>query len=180
MSRKRLGMLALTTALVAWTTACGGSEGGGTETAAVAEVLGLEVNTFAPAVDVQTLSGDTVSLDTYIGKTPIIMEFWAAWCEQCKELEPALVALTKKYPTVQFIGIAVSVNQSPELVKAFVDAHKLPGVQFYDKKGLASGAYDAPATSYVLVIDKAGKITYTGVGGKQPKLEEAVRKVAGP
>jgi peroxiredoxin len=161
-------VLALTLALTAWTRAAG------------AQDLGLDIGTMAPAVEVQTLAGATVSLDKYIGKTPIVMEFWATWCEQCKELEPALVALTKKYPKVQFVGIAVSVNQSAERVKAFVDAHKLPGEHFYDRRGLASGAYDAPATSYVLVIDKSGKVVYTGVGGKQPKLEEAIKKVAGP
>jgi thiol-disulfide isomerase/thioredoxin len=171
MSRSRLGMrvLALTVALTALTA-----------TSARAQDSGLEIGTMAPAVDVQTLAGATVNLGKYIGKTPIIMEFWATWCPVCKELEPTLLALTKKYPKVQFIGIAVSVNQSPELVKRFVEAHKLPGEHFFDKKGLASGAYDAAATSYVLVIDKSGKVVYTGVGGKQPKLEEAIKKVAGP
>jgi thiol-disulfide isomerase/thioredoxin len=162
-------VLALTTALAALTT-----------TPARAQDTGLEIGAAAPAVDVQTLSGATVNLGKYIGKTPIVMEVWATWCPACKELEPALVSLTKKYPKVQFLGIAVSVNQSPELVKKFVEAHKLPGEHFFDKKGLASGAYDAAATSYVLVIDKSGKVVYTGVGGKQPKLEEAIRKVAGP
>jgi hypothetical protein len=28
-------------------------------------------------------------------------------------------------------------------------------------------AYDVPATSYVVVLDKAGKVVYTGLGGKQ-------------
>jgi hypothetical protein len=32
-----------------------------------------------------------------------------------------------------------------------------------------------PATSYVVVLDKAGKVVYTGVGGKQD-LEGAIRK----
>jgi peroxiredoxin len=171
MNRSRLAVkvLALTTALAALTT-----------TPARAQDTGLEVGTAAPAVDVQTLDGATVNLGKYIGKTPIIMEFWAIWCPVCKELEPSLLALTKKYPKVQFIGIAVSVNQKPDQVKKFVEAHKLPGEQFFDTKGLASGAYDAAATSYVLVIDKSGKVVYGGVGGKQPKLEEAIRKVAGP
>jgi hypothetical protein len=38
-----------------------------------------------------------------------------------------------------------------------------------------SGAYDVPATSYVVVVDKTGKIVYTGVGGTQ-NLDAAIKK----
>jgi hypothetical protein len=51
------------------------------------------------------------------------------------------------------------------------------GIHYFDTKGEATGAYDVPATSYVVVLDKAGKIVYTGVGGDQgPKIEAAIRK----
>ena len=41
--------------------------------------------------------------------------------------------------------------------------------------GEATGAYDVPATSYVVVVDRTGKIVYTGVGGDQgPKIEAAI------
>ena len=141
-----------------------------------AQDLGIEVGSAAPAAKVHTLDGKEADLAQYIGKTPIVMEFWAIWCPNCKELEPALVAASKKYgEQVKFLGIAVSVNETPEKVKAFVEKHSLPGEHFFDTKGNASGAYDAPATSYVVVINKAGKVVYTGLGGKQ-NLEAAIKK----
>src|SRR3712207_8199275 len=36
---------------------------------------------------------------------------------------------------VKFVGIAVSVNQSPALVKRYVQRHKMPGDQLYDRRG---------------------------------------------
>jgi predicted transcriptional regulator len=45
----------------------------------------------------------------------------------------------------------------------------------YDEQGVVSGAYDVPATSYVVVVDKGGTIVYTGAGGTQD-LEAAIRK----
>jgi len=91
-------------------------------------------------------------------------------------IEPTLLAAAKKYGSqVKFIGVAVSVNETPARVKAFVDKHSLPGDHFFDAKGNATGAYDAPATSYVVVINKAGKVVYTGLGGKQD-LEAAIKK----
>ena len=141
-----------------------------------AQDIGLEIGSVAPPAKVHTLDGKEADLAQYIGKTAIVMEFWAIWCPNCKELEPALVAASKKYgDQVKFIGMAVSVNETPEKVKAFVEKHGLPGEQFFDTKGNASGAYDAPATSYVVVINKAGKVVYTGLGGKQ-NLEAAIKK----
>lgn len=141
-----------------------------------AQDLGVEVGSMAPAAKVQTLDGKEADLAQYVGKTPVVMEFWATWCPNCHELEPALLGAAKKYGTqVKFVGVAVSVNETPARVKAFVEKHKLPGDQFFDAKGNATGAYDVPATSYVVVFNKAGKVVYTGLGGKQD-LEAAIKK----
>ena len=43
-------------------------------------------------------------------------------------------------------------------------------------KATPPSAYDVPATSYVVVINKAGKVVYTGLGGDQD-LEAAIKKV---
>lgn len=144
--------------------------------AASAQDVGIEVGKSAPAVVVQSLDGKDVNLSQYIGKTPVVMEFWATWCPNCHELEPTLKSVAAKYAgKVTFIGMAVSVNENPQRVQAFVKAHGLPGEHFFDTHGQATDAYDVPATSFVVVIDKAGKIVYTGLGGKQD-LEGAVRK----
>jgi len=141
-----------------------------------AQDVGLEIGTPAPAAKVHTLDGKEVDLSSYIGKGVVVMEFWATWCPNCAELEPTLLNVLKKYDKqVTFVGVAVSVNQSPARVKAYVEKHKMPGEHVFDTKGNATGAYDAPATSYVLVINKAGKVVYTGLGGKQ-NLDAAIKK----
>ena len=141
-----------------------------------AQDVGLEIGTAAPAAKVHTLDGKEIDLSQYIGKSVVVMEFWATWCPNCAELEPKLLEALKNYDNqVTFVGVAVSVNQSPARVKAYVEKHKLPGEQVFDTKGNATGAYDAPATSYVLVINKAGKVVYTGLGGKQ-NLDAAIKK----
>lgn len=143
---------------------------------AVAQDLGIQVGAAAPGAKVSTLDGKEVDLASYFGKAPVVMEFWAVWCPNCKELEPTLLQVAKKYAgRVKFIGVAVSVNESPAAVKAFVEKHGLPGDHVFDGKGNATGAYDVPATSYVVVLDKAGKVVYTGQGGKQD-LDAAIKK----
>ncbi len=144
--------------------------------AAGAQGMGLEIGSHAPNPPVYTLDGQKTDLGAFIGKTPTLIEFWATWCPNCKELRPTMDAMAAKYgDRVHFVGIAVSVNESPARVKAFVAKYHIPGTQFFDTDGDASGAFDAPATSYVVVLDKTGKVVYTGLGGKQD-LEAAIKK----
>jgi predicted transcriptional regulator len=84
-------------------------------------------------------------------------------------------ASAKYGKTVKFVSVAVSVNQSVNRVKLYVAKHGVPGEQFYDTKGDATGKWDVPATSHVVVLNKAGKVVYTGVGGDQ-NIEAAIRK----
>jgi thiol-disulfide isomerase/thioredoxin len=141
-----------------------------------AQDIGLALGTVPEPAAVETLDGKPADLSAYVGKTPVLMEFWATWCPNCRELEPTMKSMHAKYGSrVKFVGVAVSVNQSVDRVKAYVDKHGLAWDQVFDRKGNASGAYDAPATSYVVVLDKQGRVVYTGLGGDQD-LESAIRK----
>lgn len=145
-------------------------------TPALAQDLGIEVGARAPVVSVQSLDGKQVDLGSYIGKTPMLIEFWATWCGNCRELMPALLEAEKKFgKKVKFVAIAVAINQSPERVRRYLAAHPMPHDFYYDVDGKAASAFDAPATSYVVVLDKSGRVVYTGLGGKQ-NLDAAIRK----
>lgn len=137
---------------------------------------GIEVGAHAPSATVRTLDGKTADLSHLIGPGPALIEFWAAWCPNCKELEPAMAAAQSKYGSqVRFVTVAVAINESMERVQKHVAAHKVPGTVVYDADGNAASAYNAPATSYVVVIDRTGRVAYTGVGGTQD-VEAAIKK----
>ena len=141
-----------------------------------AQDSGLPLGSTIPAATLQTLDGKTVNL-AQVAKGPALVEFWATWCENCERLLPTMKAAYAKYgKRVQFVAVAVSVNQSVKRVQLHVAKHGVPGVQLYDTRGDATGKWDVPATSYVVVIDKTGRVTYTGVGGEQD-LDAALRKV---
>ncbi|CAN5329754.1 hypothetical protein BH09GEM1_BH09GEM1_42340 [soil metagenome] len=142
---------------------------------ASAQDSGLDIGTTAPSAMVQTLDGKTVDL-AKIAKGPAVIEFWATWCENCEALLPTMKKAAATYGSrVKFVSVAVSVNQSVNRVKLYVAKHGVPGEQFYDTKGDATGKWDVPATSHVVVLNKAGKVVYTGVGSDQ-NIEAAIRK----
>lgn len=145
-------------------------------TTIAAQESGIPVGSKAPGGVLEALDGTSTDLGAILAKGPTVIEFWATWCENCKALEPALLAAQRKYAgKVQFVGVSVSVNQSPELVRRYVAKHGLAGTQLYDRKGVVIDGYDVPATSFVVVVNKAGKVVYTGLGGKQD-LDAAIKK----
>ena len=104
-----------------------------TSTPAFAQDLGIEVGAQAPVVTVQSLDGKQIDLGQYIGKTPMLIEFWATWCPNCRELMPTLLDAEKKFgKRVKFVALAVAINQSPEKVRRWLAAHPLPHDTFYD------------------------------------------------
>ncbi len=137
---------------------------------------GIAIGTMAPAVTVADISGRTVRVTPTIGR-PMLIEFWATWCEFCERLEPTMKATYSKYgDKVQFAAIAVNVNQSPRRVAKHVKDRSLKYPVYYDDSGKATDAYDVAATSFVVIIDRKGKVAYTGVGDKQD-LDAAIRGV---
>jgi thiol-disulfide isomerase/thioredoxin len=145
--------------------------------ALLAQESGITVGSRAPAVVVHDLDGKPVDLSQYIGKKPVLLEFWATWCSNCEELLPAVRTAQAAYGSkVEFIGVNVTVNQTPERVRRYLEVHKPPYRTLYDDEGTSTRAYQVPATSYVVIVDRAGKVAYTGIGGAQD-LAGALRRV---
>jgi thiol-disulfide isomerase/thioredoxin len=142
-----------------------------------AQESGIAVGSAAPAVRVGDLDGKTVDLGQYIGKKPLLLEFWATWCELCEELLPSIRSAQAAYGSaVEFIGINVTVNQTPARVRRYLQEHQPPFRTLYDDEGTSIRAYKVPATSYVVIVDRAGKVAYTGSGGDQD-LDTPLRRV---
>lgn len=88
-------------------------------------------------------SGKTVDVSQFRGK-PVVINFWATWCNPCWEEHPVLVANARMLaPQVQFLGVV-----------------------FQDKEEKILGFLQERGSSYPTVVDEAGKtaIAY-GVGG---------------
>lgn len=132
------------------------------------DVIGIPVGQRPPAVTLENLSGDTVSLARWVGKKPVIVEFWATWCPICEELLPRMEAAQNKYgDRVAFVVVAVAVNQSKNSVRRHLDKHPMPFTFLWDGTGAAVRAFQAPSTSYIAVLDAGGTVVYTGVGEDQ-------------
>ncbi len=140
--------------------------------------LGIAIGKRPPAVTIEDLDGRPVDLGQIIGKKPVLLEFWATWCPLCAALFPRMEAAHARFGNrVEFVVVAVAVNQSQAGIKRHLARHPMPFRVLWDGDGRAVRAFQAPSTSYVVVLDSAGKVAYTGLGEDQD-IEAAVRRVA--
>ena len=141
---------------------------------AAAQTAGVKVGAAAPEVLIQTRDGRTVRLSEFTEGKPAVLEFWATWCPLCQKLEPAMAAAQAKHgKDVVFISVGVRDQQTPEVQKAYARDRKLGGHFVFDKNGDAVKAFQVPHPSFVVVVDAAGTVVYTGVGPDQD-LEAAI------
>lgn len=143
------------------------------------EEMGILRGSVPEAVTIDDLDGNPVDLGRWIGQGPVLFEFWATWCPNCAELEPRLLELHRRFgDRVAFVAIGVGINQNPRSIRRYLERHTIPWPTLWDGRGRAVRAFSAFTTSYIVVLDRDGKVVYTGSGGDQ-ELEPALVGVAG-
>lgn len=139
--------------------------------------IGIERGSTPVGVTLERLDGDggTVDLSESIGRRPVLLEFWATWCENCEALHPRLLEAHAEYgDRVDFYAVAVGVNQSPERIRKHLEKLPVPFPTLWDERGAAVREFEAPNTSYIVVLDSDGRVTYTGTGAGQD-IQAAIR-----
>jgi thiol-disulfide isomerase/thioredoxin len=125
----------------------------------------------APPLVGAGLSGEHLDISTYRGQ-PVVIFFWATWCDPCRAEQPELNALAARYPGVHFIGD--DVNDEAVSARTYVADLKVPFPSVFDKSGVNPGAFLVPAIPTTIVVNGTGKIVgrYVGtVSGISQKLD---------
>jgi peroxiredoxin len=138
------------------------------EDPAAPAATGPVVGAPAPDFSLQTLTGKTVSLGSFRGKT-LVINAWATWCPPCREEMPELIATAR---TLQKSGVAVlgvdSTEEAP-IVRGDVAAHNVSYPQAIDTTKSFSTAYDIQYFPTTFVIDPSGIVRARIVDGVTPK-----------
>lgn len=128
------------------------------------------------------VSGKDQSLAQWRDKV-LIVNFWATWCEPCREEVPVLLRVQAKHTSnrVQIVGISVdSVDKVREFAKEYGIGYPLliGSMEAIDlTRRLGNKAAGLP---YTIVLDRSGRVVRTHLGGiSEVELESAIRLASG-
>lgn len=118
-------------------------------------------------------SGETISLASQRGRV-VLINFWATWCGPCQEELPELDRLQNKFRERGLSILAISVDNEPENVKAFLKKYdiKLLGLWDRNKKTAEAYAVEAMPSSYLVDRDGVVRAIYRGYDPKEFKRLE--------
>ena len=152
----------------------------------------LPIGATAPAFNLKTPLGDSVSLASFKGKA-VLVEFFATWCPHCDANAPYIEALYTSLPKskVAFIAINADGETAPSVYAyhvyygmtypAVLDPSAKPGD--FNNPGAAGPVTTAYGIEYFptfYIVDAKGKIAWRG-DGEQPDalLKQELLKAAG-
>lgn len=125
----------------------------------------------APAFDLRSLEGERVALDTLAG-APVVLNFWATWCQPCIAEHPVLVEYAQRYAgRVHFVGVVY--QDDSELIRSFVERRGAWGPSLVDpgsEVAIRYGVYGAPETFF---IDRDGIVRRKVTGPMGPAMLDA-------
>jgi thiol-disulfide isomerase/thioredoxin len=130
-----------------------------------------------PALVLKDLEGREHRLADYRGKV-VLLNFWATWCEPCREEMPAMQRLQERLAGKPFVILAVDFGEGEPRVRAFLDKMRLQFTFLLDRDGGVARAWRVRVLPVSFVIDPGGGIRYSAVGDAawdSPAVEQAIR-----
>ncbi|MDO8494501.1 MAG: TlpA disulfide reductase family protein [Deltaproteobacteria bacterium] len=132
----------------------------------------------APDFKLQTLDGQTVTLDSFKG-APLVINFWATWCAPCLIEHPVFMNSRIKFPTNLPNYIGVVFNDDKENVEAYIQKYNAPYQILFDPEGEMARDYGVIGVPLTIFIDRNGIIReqHRGIiteGTLEEKLKKAL------
>ena len=139
----------------------------------------------APGFSLADMDGDMHALGDYRDKV-ILLNFWATWCPPCRHEMPAMERLYKRFSDRGFVVLAVNQWEDADHVFAYTgDLNVFPSFPIlFDPESKVSQQYGVKGLPTSFVIDRAGRLVYRAIGGREfdhPEIVQTIEALlAGP
>jgi len=137
----------------------------------------------APAFSVTSIDGQRVSLDDLKGKV-VLLDFWATWCEPCREALPHMRAIAKKFDGEPLVILSVSLDSDQQKWKDYIANNGMTWLNYRDGgfTGPISKLFGVEAIPHTFTIDPDGILQDEHIGdasveGKLKKLIARAREL---
>src|SRR5579871_935594 len=110
-----------------------------------------EVGQPAPALVVPELNGQTFDLSALRGKV-VVINFWATWCQPCRQEMPALNAFYRQYHSqgLEMIGLSADRPHERSTVATVMQSFNYPAAMLDDAKDDDFGDPDSLPVTFII------------------------------
>jgi len=112
-----------------------------------------------------SLDGGTIDLKGLQGRV-VLVNFWATWCEPCRDEMPAIARLQEKLRGQPFDVLAVNYGESRERIAEFVKREGLTLRVVLDPDKQAAEAWRAKGLPMTFLVGADGRVRYWAFGEK--------------
>ena len=129
----------------------------------MAQELTPWTNGATPPLDLTDSLGTNHTLAAYHNRV-VLVNFWATWCEPCREEMPALQALQNTIGKERLVVLTVNYGESAEKVQQFAHTIGLDFPMLLDRHTEAAKAWHVRVLPTSFVLGQDGQIRYSAVG----------------
>ena len=130
-----------------------------------------------PPLVLQDLHGRTHRLADYRGKV-VLVNFWATWCEPCREEMPSIERLRQSLAGEPFEVLAVNIGEPLGRIERFLEKMPLGFPVLLDRDSGAAKAWKARVVPATFLVGPDGRIRYVHYGELDWSSEPVRRRVA--
>jgi thiol-disulfide isomerase/thioredoxin len=116
-----------------------------------------------PGLVLKDLRGTTHSLADYRGKV-VLVNFWATWCEPCRDEMPSMQQLKRKLAGRPFEVLAINLAESENKINDFLQRFPLDFTIMLDRNSAARRDWKVKVLPTSFVIAPDGTIRYSVIG----------------
>jgi len=128
---------------------------------------------YAPGFALPDLSGQSVSLSQWRGQI-VLVNFWASWCQPCREEMPLLQATYEAYAQDGLVVLGVNMGESAQRVAGFAEDLGLTFPVLVDESTTVGALYRVRGAPTTYFIDREGVIRQRYVGPLTPAVLGAI------
>jgi thiol-disulfide isomerase/thioredoxin len=127
------------------------------------QVRPWESSRAAPPLSLTDLQGKTWDLQMLQGRA-VLLNFWATWCEPCREEMPSLEVLAKRHRADPLAVLTVNYQESESGIRRFLERVPLGLPVLLDRDGSATKAWTPRVFPTTVTIDRTGRPRHQVVG----------------
>lgn len=95
---------------------------------------------------------------------PVLLNFWASWCEPCRSEMPSLELLATRHEPQGLQVMAVNYRETDAAVRRFIEATSLSLPVLRDRDGGAAKAFGIRTFPSTVAINRRGRVLSIAVG----------------